>query len=135
MSIAISLLCLLSLQDNDSHFHAALLHWQELNLAPAFLEFARHADPLSASMPLLLHNWREIVELWLGALEKSNDEGLKAILECVLFLHFDNIHVRTGCVACSKSWRMTYGQRSPPNILVFLGDSSSYYRARSRLRL
>ncbi|KAI0753565.1 hypothetical protein C8Q80DRAFT_1342693 [Daedaleopsis nitida] len=67
--------------DNDSHFHEALLHWQELNLAPAFLQFARDADPLSASMPLLLHNWKEIVELWLGALEKSNDEGLKAILD------------------------------------------------------
>ncbi|KAI0628424.1 armadillo-type protein [Trametes polyzona] len=69
------------LADNESHFHEALLHWQELNLAPAFLEFARNADPLAASMPLLLHNWREIVELWLAALEKSNDEGLKAILD------------------------------------------------------
>ncbi|KAI0705265.1 armadillo-type protein [Cerioporus squamosus] len=67
--------------DNDSHFHEALLHWQELNLAPAFLKFARDADPLSASMPLLLHNWKEIVELWLGALDKSDDEGLKAILD------------------------------------------------------
>ena len=37
-------------------------------------------------MPLLLHNWKEIVELWLGALEESDDEGLKAILECVLLL-------------------------------------------------
>ena len=34
-------------------------------------------------MPLLLHNWKEIVGLWLGALAKSDDEGLKAILECV----------------------------------------------------
>ena len=36
-------------------------------------------------MPLLLHNWKEIVGLWLGALGKSDDEGLKAILECVPF--------------------------------------------------
>ena len=35
-------------------------------------------------MPLLLHSWKEIVELWLAALEKSDDEGLKAILEYVL---------------------------------------------------
>ena len=70
-------------QDTDSHFHEALLHWQELNLAPAFLKFARDADPLSASMPLLLHNWKEIVELWFGALEESDDEGLRAILEYV----------------------------------------------------
>ncbi|KAI0667028.1 hypothetical protein C8Q78DRAFT_412634 [Trametes maxima] len=67
--------------DNDSHFHGALLQWQELNLAPAFLKFARDADPLSASMPLLLHNWKEVVELWLEALGKSDDEGLKALLD------------------------------------------------------
>ncbi|KAI0359462.1 hypothetical protein OH77DRAFT_1472682 [Trametes cingulata] len=67
--------------DNDSHFHEALLHWQELNLAPAFLKFARDADMLSASMPLLVHNWKEIVDLWLGALDKSDDEGLKALLD------------------------------------------------------
>ncbi|KAM5545238.1 hypothetical protein V8D89_001349 [Ganoderma adspersum] len=71
----------LELSDTDSHFHEALLHWQELNLAPAFLKFARDADPLSASMPLLLHNWKEIVELWFGALEESDDEGLRAILD------------------------------------------------------
>ena len=65
-------------QDTDSHFHEALLHWQELNLAPAFLKFARDADPLSASMPLLLHNWKEIVELWFGALEESDDEADEA---------------------------------------------------------
>ncbi|PIL29525.1 hypothetical protein GSI_08333 [Ganoderma sinense ZZ0214-1] len=69
------------LADTDSHFHEALLHWQELNLAPAFLKFARDADPLSASMPLLLHNWKEIVEIWFGALEESDDEGLRAILD------------------------------------------------------
>ncbi|KAI0764301.1 armadillo-type protein [Trametes elegans] len=69
------------IRDNESHFHEALIHWQELNLAPAFLKFARDADPLSASMPLLLHNWKELIELWLGALDQSNDEGLKAILD------------------------------------------------------
>lgn len=77
-------------QDTDSHFREALLHWQELNLAPAFLKFARDADPLSASMPLLLHNWKEVVELWLGALEESDDEGLRAILECVHSSLFSN---------------------------------------------
>ncbi|KAI1787133.1 hypothetical protein LXA43DRAFT_1098524 [Ganoderma leucocontextum] len=71
------------LADTDSHFHEALLHWQELNLAPAFLKFARDADLQSASMPLPLHDWREVVELWFGALEESDDEGLRAILECV----------------------------------------------------
>ena len=77
-------------QDTDSHFHEALLHWQELNLAPAFLKFARDADPLSASMPLLLHNWKEVVELWFGALEESDDEGLRAILEYVRSSQFSS---------------------------------------------
>ena len=35
-------------------------------------------------MPLLLHNWKDIVDLWFEALDKSDDEGLRAILECVL---------------------------------------------------
>jgi hypothetical protein len=34
-------------------------------------------------MPLLLHNWREIMELWVAALDDSDDEGLRAVLECV----------------------------------------------------
>jgi U3 small nucleolar RNA-associated protein 20 len=68
-------------QDNESHFHEALDSWRQLNLAPAFLRFAQKVDLLSASMPLLLHNWREVVSLWLEALEVADDEGLRALLE------------------------------------------------------
>ena len=32
-------------------------------------------------MPLLLHNWREIVDLWLETLDVADDEGLRALLE------------------------------------------------------
>jgi hypothetical protein len=32
-------------------------------------------------MPLLLHNWREVVDLWLEALEVADEEGLRALLE------------------------------------------------------
>ncbi|OBZ65821.1 U3 small nucleolar RNA-associated protein 20 [Grifola frondosa] len=67
--------------DSDSHFHEALDHWKELNLSPAFLKFAHDSDVLSASMPLLLHNWREIMDLWFGALDAADDEALKALLE------------------------------------------------------
>lgn len=70
-------------QDNNSHFHEALDHWRQLNLSPAFLRFAGQADPLSASMPLLLHNWREITDLWTAALDASDDEALRALLEYV----------------------------------------------------
>jgi hypothetical protein len=72
-----------NLQDNDSHFHEALDHWRQLNLAPSFIKFAGKADGLSASMPLLLHNWRDIYTLWEEALKSADDEGLRALLEYV----------------------------------------------------
>ena len=71
------------IKDDESHFHEAIDDWRQLNLSPAFLRFANKADLLSLSMPLLLHNWREIVELWLSALEDADDEALKALLESV----------------------------------------------------
>lgn len=41
---------------------------------------------MSLSMPLLLHNWRDIIEAWVTAMEGSDDEGLRALLECVAML-------------------------------------------------
>ncbi|KAJ3554433.1 hypothetical protein NM688_g3115 [Phlebia brevispora] len=67
--------------DNDSRFHEALQHWRELNLAPVFLSFARRAENLAASMPLLVHHWKEVLELWLEAVGSADDEGLKALLD------------------------------------------------------
>ncbi|KAF8161519.1 hypothetical protein B0H34DRAFT_383134 [Crassisporium funariophilum] len=67
--------------NNDSHFHEALNHWRQLNLAPSFISFANKADGLSASMPLLLHNWRDIHTLWLEAFGSADDEGLRALLD------------------------------------------------------
>ncbi|KAH9485782.1 U3 small nucleolar RNA-associated protein 20 [Psilocybe cubensis] len=68
-------------KDNDSHFHEALDHWRQLNLSPSFIQFAKSADGLSASMPLLLHNWRDIYALWLEAFKSADDEGLRALLD------------------------------------------------------
>ena len=75
---------LLVRKDNESHFHEALNDWRQLNLSSVFIKFANDADPLSASMALLLHNWRGIVDLWNAALDDSDDEALKAMLEFVL---------------------------------------------------
>ncbi|EEB91024.1 hypothetical protein MPER_10690, partial [Moniliophthora perniciosa FA553] len=69
------------LEDTQSHFYEALIHWQQLNLSPSYVKFAQKAGPISASLPLLLHNWKEIVGLWVEALDSSDDEGLKALLE------------------------------------------------------
>lgn len=57
------------------------MHWRELNLSPSFLSFSSKADGLSASMALLLHHWREVVQLWVDAMDASDEEGLKALLE------------------------------------------------------
>ncbi|KAJ3508085.1 hypothetical protein NLJ89_g5945 [Agrocybe chaxingu] len=67
--------------DNDSHFHEALEHWRQLNLSPSFIQFAKRADGLSASMPLLLHNWREIYTHWNESFKSSDDEGLRVLLD------------------------------------------------------
>ncbi|KAH0588866.1 hypothetical protein H2248_004657 [Termitomyces sp. 'cryptogamus'] len=71
------------ISDNDSHFHFALDHWRQLNLAPSFIKFANKTDGLSASMPLLLHNWKDIYALWIEALVVADDEGLRALLDLI----------------------------------------------------
>ncbi|KAG7091487.1 hypothetical protein E1B28_010518 [Marasmius oreades] len=71
------------LEDNQSHFYEALVHWQQLNLSPSYITFSRKAAPISASLPLLLHNWTDVVDLWLEALGSSDDEGLKALLDLI----------------------------------------------------
>ncbi|KAJ7227174.1 armadillo-type protein [Mycena pura] len=77
------------LGDHESHFYASLEHWQQLNLAPSFIKFTHRVGPLSASMPLLLHNWQEIVEMWVSALDESDDEGLRAVLDLLQKLTHD----------------------------------------------
>lgn len=68
-------------QNNESHFYVSLQQWRQLNLSPSFIQFANRADPLSLSMPLLLHNWRDIVVLWMTAVDAADDEALRALLE------------------------------------------------------
>ncbi|KAJ7816770.1 hypothetical protein B0H14DRAFT_2260257, partial [Mycena olivaceomarginata] len=67
-------------QDHESHFYAALE--QQLNLSPVFIKFVKAAGPLSASMPYPTHNWEEIIQIWIVALDESDEEGLLAVLEC-----------------------------------------------------
>lgn len=35
-------------------------------------------------MALLVHHWNEVVDLWLEAVDASDDEGLRALLEYVI---------------------------------------------------
>lgn len=77
------------ISDNESHFYLALQQWRQLNLSPAFVQFANKVDSLSISMPILLHNWKEIIALWNGALDASDNEALIALLDLLNMLAHD----------------------------------------------
>jgi U3 small nucleolar RNA-associated protein 20 len=59
-----------------------------LNLSPAFTVFVRKAEPLAASLPLLLHHWNDIADLWLTAVDNADDEAMRPLLECARVLSF-----------------------------------------------
>ncbi|KAI9465208.1 armadillo-type protein [Lactarius psammicola] len=74
--------------DDGSHFFGAIEHWRQLNLSPAFVRFAADAANISASMPLLVHHWKDIIQLWLSALDSADDEALVALLDLMQkFVH------------------------------------------------
>ncbi|OAX32581.1 hypothetical protein K503DRAFT_870071, partial [Rhizopogon vinicolor AM-OR11-026] len=77
------------ISDNESHFYLALQQWRQLNLSPAFVQFANKVHSLSISMPLLLHNWKEIIDLWKETLDTADDEALKALLDLLNKLAHD----------------------------------------------
>lgn len=76
------------LEDTDSHFHAALAHWRQLNLSPSFLRFADRVEGLAGSMGLLLFHWSEVVDAWVEAVRGDGGEGLAVFLELVWVLFF-----------------------------------------------
>ncbi|KAG1892884.1 uncharacterized protein F5891DRAFT_1209517 [Suillus fuscotomentosus] len=83
------------ISDNESHFYLALQQWRQLNLSPAFIQFANKVDSLSISMPILLHNcglgfnWKDIIDWWKGALDASDNEALIALLDLLNKLAHD----------------------------------------------
>lgn len=38
-------------------------------------------------MPLLLYNWREIIDLWQALVVSADDEALRALLEYLSVIH------------------------------------------------
>ncbi|KAJ7035036.1 armadillo-type protein [Mycena alexandri] len=71
------------LEDHESHFYTSLEHWKQLNLSPGFIKFSQRAGPLSASMPLLLHNWQDIMQLWVYILLQKITHDLRMTLSPV----------------------------------------------------
>ncbi|KAH8110477.1 hypothetical protein DFH11DRAFT_1547369 [Phellopilus nigrolimitatus] len=70
-----------ALEDEACLFYGALSHWMQLNLSPTFISFAQKVLPLSRSLPLLVHSWREVTDLWLECAGRSDDEALKALFD------------------------------------------------------
>ncbi|EFJ49017.1 hypothetical protein VOLCADRAFT_104545 [Volvox carteri f. nagariensis] len=58
-----------------------LAHWRELNSAAHFLQAAAEVQPLSQSLPLLLHHKDDIFRILLGSLEPSARLSLPALLD------------------------------------------------------
>lgn len=67
--------------DDDSYFYDSLQQWRQLNLSPVFVQFANKVEPLSASMPMLLHNWRDVVRCWQDAVDSADHEAMPALLD------------------------------------------------------
>ncbi|KAL5498462.1 UTP20 [Sanghuangporus vaninii] len=70
-----------ALVDEECLFHASLSHWMQLNLSPSFISFAQKVSPLSQSLALLVHSWREVTELWLSCVRGAEDGAMKALLD------------------------------------------------------
>ncbi|KZT41896.1 hypothetical protein SISSUDRAFT_176457 [Sistotremastrum suecicum HHB10207 ss-3] len=79
----------LELEDSDSHFFNALQLQRQLNLSPAFLRFANATEAKARSLPLLVHNWEEIVQCWIETIPSADDEALRALLDVLSKLIFD----------------------------------------------
>lgn len=77
------------LSDNESHFQLALDHWKQLNLSPAFLQYAKKTEQLAASLPLLLHNWQLVVDLWIEAMAEADLESKQPLLDLMQKLLHD----------------------------------------------
>ncbi len=67
--------------DASSSFYESLLSWRELNLTSAFTAFGDEVDQLSKSMNLLLHNWKEVVDVWDKALQKGEVDSFEPLFE------------------------------------------------------
>ncbi|KIY70650.1 hypothetical protein CYLTODRAFT_391770 [Cylindrobasidium torrendii FP15055 ss-10] len=76
-------------EDSECQFYDALTHWRQLNLSPSFTGFADQVESLSGSLPLLLHHWREVVDIWISSTKGSDDEGLNPLLDLLQKLVID----------------------------------------------
>lgn len=72
--------------EHGSYFIEALGQWSELNLATNFTNFAEKVTRLSLSLPLIIHNQKEIMDLLLEHAKRIDAHSAEPILD--LITHF-----------------------------------------------
>lgn len=70
-----------------SYFLTAFNHWAELNISANFSNFVQECSPLCQSLPLILHNQKEIVELLQKYISLKDEHSLESLLEYVFFMY------------------------------------------------
>lgn len=69
--------------DTTSCFRNSLEHWIDMNLSTNFKEFARTVDPLSESLPQILHHEDRIMGLLIEYIDKRDEVSLEPLLALV----------------------------------------------------
>ncbi|KAL5483039.1 UTP20_9 [Sanghuangporus weigelae] len=119
-----------ALVDEECLFHVSLSHWMQLNLSPSFISFSQKVSPLSKSLTLLVHSWREVTELWLSCVRGAEDEAMKALLDLLQKLVED---IRTTLYPAYESiinclLDLLMRRRSPEVLTVLLGSLTSVFK-------
>ncbi|KAL5531823.1 UTP20 [Sanghuangporus sanghuang] len=119
-----------ALVDEECLFHASLSHWMQLNLSPSFISFAQKVSPLSQSLTLLVHSWREVTELWLSCVRGAEDEAMKALLDLFQKLVED---IRTTLYPAYESiisclFDLLMRRRSPEVLTALLASLTSVFK-------
>ena len=73
-------------EETATYFGRSLAEWQDLNLTVTFTAFARQATPLCDSLPMVLHNDDEIMDLLVTYIEKGDSLAMEPLLS--LLSHF-----------------------------------------------
>lgn len=72
--------------DHESYFIEALRQWTELNLATNFTNLAEKVERLAQSLPMIIHNQQEIVDLLLEHAKLIDTHSAEPVLD--LITHF-----------------------------------------------
>lgn len=84
-------------------------------------------------MALLVHHWEEVIELWLQAMDKTDEEALKPLLECVCaaYIFWDDPDLS---LVCCRSSHTTCEQLSRRFTVLSSTVYSNYSRVPSPSR-